>query len=111
MYEGVPQDEPKETESFSESGSRTSGSHEIPPVNTLEGELSDDEHEERKLVQENDPLSPVTPASSLDEVIWSEDEEKRLVRKIDSLVIPLLIVAFFALQLDRGKNAKMNRCS
>ena len=33
---------------------------------------------------------------------WSEDEERKLVRKIDSIVMPLLMLAFFALQLDRG---------
>jgi hypothetical protein len=33
---------------------------------------------------------------------WTEAEEKRLVRKLDFLIMPLLIVAFFALQLDRG---------
>ena len=33
---------------------------------------------------------------------WTPEEEKRLVRKLDYLVMPLLIIAFFALQLDRG---------
>jgi len=33
---------------------------------------------------------------------WTEDEERQLVRKIDRLVMPLLMLAFFALQLDRG---------
>ena len=46
--------------------------------------------------------SPTTDAQSLNEVTWTEEEEKRLVRKIDFLVLPLLISAFFALQLDRG---------
>ncbi|RSM15290.1 hypothetical protein CEP52_000799 [Fusarium oligoseptatum] len=36
------------------------------------------------------------------EVDWTEEEEKRLVRKIDQTVMPLLILGFFALQLDRG---------
>ena len=40
--------------------------------------------------------------SSLDEIVWSEEEEKRLVRKCDRLVMPLLMFAFFSLQLDRG---------
>ena len=35
-------------------------------------------------------------------VDWTEEEEKQLVRKIDSIVMPLLMLAFFALQLDRG---------
>ncbi len=43
-----------------------------------------------------------SPAESVDEVTWTPEEEKRLVRKIDCLVMPLLILAFFALQLDRG---------
>ncbi|KAL2165666.1 hypothetical protein VTG60DRAFT_4049 [Thermothelomyces hinnuleus] len=33
---------------------------------------------------------------------WTEDEEKALVRRLDVLVMPLLILGFFALQLDRG---------
>ena len=39
---------------------------------------------------------------SLDEIQWTEQEEKKLVRKIDRLVMPLLMFAFFGLQLDRG---------
>ncbi|KAK1770208.1 major facilitator superfamily domain-containing protein [Phialemonium atrogriseum] len=33
---------------------------------------------------------------------WTEEEEKALVRKIDFLVMPLLMLSFFALQMDRG---------
>lgn len=40
--------------------------------------------------------------SSLEDITWSEEEEKKLVRKCDRLVMPLLMFAFFALQLDRG---------
>jgi sugar phosphate permease len=36
------------------------------------------------------------------EITWTEAEEKALVRRIDLLVMPLLILGFFALQLDRG---------
>ncbi|KAJ3957463.1 hypothetical protein N0V92_005963 [Colletotrichum tropicale] len=36
------------------------------------------------------------------EVDWSQEEEQRLLRKVDILIMPLLILAFFALQLDRG---------
>jgi hypothetical protein len=36
------------------------------------------------------------------EITWTEAEEKALVRRIDFLVMPLLILGFFALQLDRG---------
>ncbi|KAK3330042.1 alternative sulfate transporter [Apodospora peruviana] len=39
---------------------------------------------------------------SQDTLSWTEGEEKRLVRKIDFLVMPLLMLGFFALQLDRG---------
>lgn len=33
---------------------------------------------------------------------WSEDEELRVKRKIDFILLPILGVAFFALQMDRG---------
>ncbi|OAA36219.1 Major facilitator superfamily domain, general substrate transporter [Beauveria brongniartii RCEF 3172] len=33
---------------------------------------------------------------------WSEAEEKAIVRKLDLLIMPLLIAGFFVLQLDRG---------
>ncbi|KAM5344981.1 hypothetical protein ACJ41O_010843 [Fusarium nematophilum] len=36
------------------------------------------------------------------EVDWTPEEEEALVRKIDRTVMPLLILGFFALQLDRG---------
>ncbi|KAJ3531331.1 hypothetical protein NM208_g8925 [Fusarium decemcellulare] len=36
------------------------------------------------------------------EVDWTAEEEAALVRKIDRTVMPLLILGFFALQLDRG---------
>lgn len=36
------------------------------------------------------------------ELDWTEKEERALVRKIDLLVMPLLMLGFFALQLDRG---------
>ncbi|KAF7562300.1 hypothetical protein G7046_g1807 [Stylonectria norvegica] len=36
------------------------------------------------------------------DVDWTEEEEKALVWKIDRTVMPLLILGFFALQLDRG---------
>ncbi|KAH7123254.1 major facilitator superfamily domain-containing protein [Dactylonectria estremocensis] len=37
-----------------------------------------------------------------DSIQWTEEEEQKLVRKVDLLVMPLLILGFFALQLDRG---------
>lgn len=33
---------------------------------------------------------------------WTEDEERRVKRKIDFILLPILGVAFFALQMDRG---------
>ncbi|CAK7219942.1 hypothetical protein SEUCBS140593_004065 [Sporothrix eucalyptigena] len=33
---------------------------------------------------------------------WTADEEKALVRKIDFIVMPILMLVFFALQLDRS---------
>ncbi|XWX02426.1 hypothetical protein V2A60_010463 [Cordyceps javanica] len=39
------------------------------------------------------------PAYSSD---WSKDEEKAIVKKLDLLIMPLLISGFFVLQLDRG---------
>ena len=39
---------------------------------------------------------------SLDEITWTEEEERKLRNKIDRLVMPLLMFAFFSLQLDRG---------
>lgn len=33
---------------------------------------------------------------------WSEEEERRLKRKIDFILLPTLGLAFFALQMDRG---------
>lgn len=44
--------------------------------------------------------------NSLEEITWTEEEETRLRRKIDRLVMPLLMFAFFALQLDRGLSTK-----
>ncbi|KAF2100223.1 alternative sulfate transporter [Rhizodiscina lignyota] len=47
--------------------------------------------------------SPVEGISISDTSIdWTPEEERRLVRRIDSIVMPLLMLAFFALQLDRG---------
>lgn len=40
--------------------------------------------------------------SEHDEIDWTQDEEKTLVRKLDMVVMPLLVLGFYALQLDRG---------
>ncbi|KAB2579852.1 hypothetical protein DIS24_g1573 [Lasiodiplodia hormozganensis] len=37
-----------------------------------------------------------------DEIDWTAEEEKKLVRKLDMVVMPLLVLGFYALQLDRG---------
>jgi hypothetical protein len=50
---------------------------------------------------EKDPATPDS-ASEPEQPYWTPDEEKRVVRKLDSIVMPLLMLAFFALQLDRG---------
>ncbi|KAH6983584.1 major facilitator superfamily domain-containing protein [Ilyonectria sp. MPI-CAGE-AT-0026] len=42
-------------------------------------------------------VGPIAPV-----IDWTEEEEKRLVRKVDFLVMPALILGFAALQLDRG---------
>ena len=50
---------------------------------------------DEKALSANDVGGHASPdAVSLDEVTWTLEEEKRLVRKIDRLVIPLLILAF-----------------
>ncbi|KAH6678850.1 major facilitator superfamily domain-containing protein [Plectosphaerella plurivora] len=36
------------------------------------------------------------------QIEWSEDEEKKLVKKLDLIILPLLTLGFYALQLDRG---------
>lgn len=51
-------------------------------------------------IWEKGPLSPDT--SQIVHPEWTEEEEKQLVRRLDRLVMPLLMLGFFALQLDRG---------
>ncbi|KAF4339013.1 nicotinamide mononucleotide permease [Fusarium beomiforme] len=62
---------------------------------------------------EKEPLpSTVDDCSSADKesngpeqrplIDWSEAEERAIVRKLDLLIMPLLIAGFFVLQLDRG---------
>lgn len=52
-----------------------------------------------KTVEESQVSASDGETADLD---WTEGEEKRLVRKIDFIVMPLLMVGFFALQMDRG---------
>jgi hypothetical protein len=35
------------------------------------------------------------------EVAWSEDEEKHILRRLDYYLIPLVMIMFFTLNLDR----------
>ena len=70
---------------------------------------SEDEESVTKLLQNgelDDPLDDdaFDELPSKDQLIWTPEKERRLVRKLDRLVMPLLIIAFFALQLDRGNN-------
>ncbi|VUC26854.1 unnamed protein product [Clonostachys rosea] len=37
-----------------------------------------------------------------DDLFWTEEEEAALLRRVDILLMPILILGFFALQLDRG---------
>lgn len=46
-----------------------------------------------------DSDSDVSPESN---IAWSDEEERKLVRKLDTVVMPLLVIAFMALQFDRG---------
>jgi len=54
--------------------------------------------------EEKNVAIATTSSHSADSIIpdWTAEEERKLVRKIDSIVMPLLMLAFFALQLDRG---------
>ncbi|RFU35018.1 hypothetical protein B7463_g1284, partial [Scytalidium lignicola] len=54
---------------------------------TIEGHIFED--------SQND-----SSASSI--VDWTEEEERKIVRKLDCIVMPLLMLGFVALQLDRG---------
>lgn len=51
--------------------------------------------------QEQHAITPASPNPSQN-LEWTDSEEKALVRKLDRIVMPLLMLAFFALQLDRG---------
>lgn len=35
------------------------------------------------------------------EVVWHEDEEKSILRRLDFYLIPLVMIMFFTLNLDR----------
>ncbi|KAG7429279.1 putative transporter [Fusarium oxysporum f. sp. raphani] len=42
------------------------------------------------------------PQSIVAHPTWTDDEEKAVVRKIDMILMPLLVLGFYALQLDRS---------
>lgn len=67
---------------------------------------NEDSESVTKLLQNgelDDPLhDALNETSTRHDLIWTAEKERRLVRKLDRLVMPLLIIAFFALQLDRG---------
>ncbi|KLO83673.1 nicotinamide mononucleotide permease [Fusarium fujikuroi] len=42
------------------------------------------------------------PQSIVAQSVWTEDEEKAVVRKLDMILMPLLVLGFYALQLDRS---------
>ncbi|KAF5974029.1 nicotinamide mononucleotide permease [Fusarium bulbicola] len=42
------------------------------------------------------------PQSIVAQPLWTDDEEKAVVRKLDMVLMPLLVLGFYALQLDRS---------
>ncbi|KAF5972324.1 nicotinamide mononucleotide permease [Fusarium coicis] len=42
------------------------------------------------------------PQSIIGQPVWTGDEEKAVVRKLDMILMPLLILGFYARQLDRS---------
>ncbi|KAF5675376.1 nicotinamide mononucleotide permease [Fusarium circinatum] len=42
------------------------------------------------------------PQSIVAQPLWTDDEEKAVVRKLDMILMPLLVLVFYALQLDRS---------
>ncbi|KAH7240827.1 major facilitator superfamily domain-containing protein [Fusarium redolens] len=42
------------------------------------------------------------PQSIIAQPTWTDDEEKAVVRKLDMILMPLLVLGFYALQLDRS---------
>ncbi|KAL6241070.1 hypothetical protein RBB50_011973 [Rhinocladiella similis] len=52
--------------------------------------------------KDSSPSTPITEDNTTFAQDWTEEEETRLRRRIDRLVMPLLMISFFALQLDRG---------
>jgi hypothetical protein len=64
------------------------------PLNIRNSLAMDEKHVAIAESEQSDVSSPHSD--------WTEEEERILVRKIDLIVMPLLMLAFFALQLDHG---------
>lgn len=66
------------------------------------------EQEEKTTVSES--LSEVEDREPvLEDTTWTEVEEKRLRSKVDRLLMPLLMLAYFVLALDRGMEFRCSR--
>lgn len=66
------------------------------------------EQEEKTTVSES--LSEVEDREPvLEDITWTEVEEKRLRSKVDRLLMPLLMLAYFVLALDRGMEFRCSR--
>lgn len=68
----------------------------------MESKVPDIEENTSQLYSGEKPTGSGSYASSNCQPDWTEEEEKKLVRKIDMILMPLLVLPFIALQLDRG---------
>ncbi|KAB2579281.1 putative alternative sulfate transporter protein [Lasiodiplodia theobromae] len=68
----------------------------------MESKIPDVEENPSRFYNSEKPTGSDSYASSDSQPDWTEEEEKKLVRKIDLILMPLLILPFIALQLDRG---------
>lgn len=69
---------------------------------SMESKTPDVEENPSRFYNSEKPTGSDSYASSDSQPDWTEEEEKKLVRKIDLILMPLLILPFIALQLDRG---------
>lgn len=56
--------------------------------------------------QDPGPEEAFSIESDAGELDWCPEEERKVVRKLDCTVMPLLILVFIGLQLDRGHMCK-----
>ncbi|GME64851.1 putative alternative sulfate transporter protein [Neofusicoccum parvum] len=68
----------------------------------MESKIPDVEENAARFYSSEKPTGSDSYASSDSQPDWTEEEEKKLVRKIDMILMPLLVLPFIALQLDRG---------